>query len=158
MEIKSNEVSGTAEKLVTRVSAFVAIGAVVGALAYVGVQGYRALTDSFVAPIILGPDNDVVIASKLTVSQLESERAKVAAEAEAVADDLLASEEALARLQALKDQVGSAMDWTSGLNAHLEHGGRRELRALARERSVLTGMIDQERLILDYDRLAQDRA
>jgi hypothetical protein len=54
-----------------RIFSLTALAMFVGGIAYVGHLGYRAGTDSFVAPIILSPDSDIVLNSKLQASQVQ---------------------------------------------------------------------------------------
>ena len=61
--------------IATRLLALATLASLIAGVAYVGREGYRALTDSFVAPIILSPDNDLVIQNKVKLSELEVERA-----------------------------------------------------------------------------------
>ncbi len=128
----------------SRFFALAVLAAFSSGLFWVGRQAYLAITDSFVAPIILGPDNDAVIASKLSLSQLEVERAKTASEAESIEAELTAADRAIARLQALSRTVTGALDWTSAVTRRLAAASADDHKTLFAEETVLREMIAQQ--------------
>ena len=84
--------TGTLEALATRLMSLCMLGGVAAMLTYAADSAYTASRDSFVAPAILSPDSDVIIAGKLKLGELLLERSRVAAaiegiEAEVIADD-----------------------------------------------------------------------
>jgi hypothetical protein len=62
-----------------KVFAFEALASLAPGVSYAGHQAYRAATDSFVAPIILSPDSDVVLEGKLQEIRIAAERSHVRA-------------------------------------------------------------------------------
>lgn len=127
-----------------RLFAFTALAALVTSVGYVGQQGYLAATDSFVAPIILSPDNDQVLATKLHGSQLAVERARTASEAEAVDEALAAGQKALARLKAIQRAPETSMAWTSGRSTRQVSVGITDQRMLAQQHIILADMADKQ--------------
>lgn len=131
----------------TRLFAFGALTAFVATVGYVGREGYRAATDAFVAPIILSPDNDLVLANKLKASELQVERAKTAAQIEALDMDVKSAGRATARLKELHEATSASLAWTEGLTARQASAGASELRILNQQKSALVDLLGkQERL------------
>jgi hypothetical protein len=143
METSDNK-QPTRSSVRTRLIALGTLLGFVSAVGYASHQGYRAATDSFVAPIILSPDSDIVLASKLKISELAIERTKTMAEAEAIDADLAACDAAIAKLGTLRASAANALAWTSSVTAEQARAGRAESAVLARQRAVLTEMIAKQ--------------
>ncbi|MDP9034999.1 MAG: hypothetical protein M3O50_09335 [Myxococcota bacterium] len=134
----------------TRVMAFTALTLFVSGVGYGAREVYRAATDSFVAPIILSPDNDMVLASKVKMSELNVERARTVADSEAIDADLAAGEKALVRLDELKRSGQHALAWTIDISARQASAGAVDLRKLAEQKQMLGEMLaKQEALASD---------
>lgn len=133
-----------------RIFAFAALASLAAGLAYVGQQSYQAMTDSFVAPIILSPDSDIVIQGKIHASQLATERAHTAADLEAIKEALKEGESAIARLKSLQHSPQSANAYTNDVNGRVVAASAAEEKMLKDQRAVLAEMAaKQERLIAD---------
>lgn len=128
----------------TRLFALTALVGFVGGLAYAGHQGYRAATDSFVAPAILSPDNDLVLAGKWKMSELEVERARAAAALEALDADVTACDEAVARLAPLRTSAHEAVAWTARSTAQQVTAARAELAVLSKQQRQLGELIGRQ--------------
>src|SRR5262249_9500434 len=111
----------------------------------VGQLGYRAATDSFVAPAILSPDSDAVLASKLKARELEVERARARAELEGIEADLAAADKALRQLAELKENSANALHWTSNDSARKANAARNSLGRLGEQNQLLANMIREQR-------------
>lgn len=132
--------------LKTRLFALTALMSLSGGVGYVSREGYHAATDSFVAPIILSPDNDLVLQNKMKLSELAVERARIVAQIEATAADLSACDKGLARLQALHDNAGNALAWTTSMSQQAAYAAAVESRALREQEKVISQMLaDQKR-------------
>ncbi len=129
----------------TRVMSLLALVAVVAALASLGHTAYRAITDSFVAPMILSPDNDVVVQNKVKVGELEMDRARAVGEAEGIEADLASAEKGIARLTELETMATQSLTWTRNINAHQASAGSADLGALSSQRAVLAAMIAKQK-------------
>jgi len=124
--------------------------AMISGCGWVGHQSYRALMDSFVAPIILSPDNDLVLASKVKLSELQVERSRTQVEGEAIDGDLVAGAKAVERLKNLSVTAASALDWMSNLNAKQVSAGTFDIKTLDRQNGVLAEMLaKQDKLTSD---------
>jgi hypothetical protein len=124
----------------TRVLAAIALTGLLSSLGYAGFTAYHAINDSFVAPIILSPDNDLVIQSKLSLSRLQAERRTIDAridENEAAAD---AAEASVARLEDFQRSASRALDWSMELTAKQESLGERDLQRIAEQEALVDGM------------------
>lgn len=128
----------------TRLFSLTALCGVIGAIGYIGNTVYRVSTDGFVAPVILSPDSDMVIQSKLSLAQLLAERIQVVTKQESIEAELAGGEQAIAELKALRVGAMKAMDWTSTLSAQQANAGSRDLTALDGQRAVLSTMMAEE--------------
>jgi hypothetical protein len=136
----TSDIVEAAPRTRTRVLAGLALAGLLGGLGYVGVTAYHAINDSFVAPIILSPDNDLVIQSKLSLSRLEAERRTIEArieENEAGADAAQASVE---RLEDFQGSAARALDWSMEVTAKQERLGERDLQRIAEQEALVDGM------------------
>jgi hypothetical protein len=129
----------------TRVFAFVTLFGLGFAFCYAGIVAYQAMRDSFVAPIILSPDSDVILANKLKLGELEVERARSVAEREGLDADLSAADAALERLRGLRATASSGVAWTSQITSQKATASGAELKTLAEQRRVLGAMLEQQK-------------
>lgn len=112
--------------------------------AYLAMTAYQAVVDSFVAPAILSPDSDAVMAAKLKWSELTVERARAQAELEGIQADLTAGEKTIRSLQDLHHHAEGAAHWTSEVTFQKSESNASELKALADQRKVLQSMLDAQ--------------
>lgn len=136
----------------TRLMAFTVLGAVVSAAGFLGQQGYRAATDSFVAPAILSPDNDLVMAAKVKISELYVERARVVGEVEGIDADLLAAENAVTRLESLLATAARGVAWTKSTTGQQVASASRDLGTLAQQKEMLDQMVEKQRALVSEAR------
>jgi len=129
----------------TRILAFASLCGVVAGFGLVGRAVYAAARDSFVAPIILSPDSDVVIANKLKMSELDVERTRAAAEIEGIDADLSAAKTAIARLEEIRKSAANSLGWTSSLTAQRAQATGEQLKTLSDQRDLIEGMLDKQR-------------
>lgn len=128
----------------TRLSSVVMLCAALTAIGWVVTTVYRIATDSFVAPIRLSPDSDMVIQSKLSMSQLLAERARITAKRDAIDAEVEGASEALAQLETLRASAANALEWTSTVTTRQAVASAEDHRALLRQRALLTQMIADE--------------
>ena len=72
----------------TRIISTVALCGTVCGLGYVAETVYHIATDSFVVPVVLSPDSDLVIQSKLSRATLLSERMRITLQREQIEAEL----------------------------------------------------------------------
>ncbi len=127
-----------------RLFAFGALGALVSAIAYAGHTTYEVATDSFVAPIILTPGNELVVQSKVKLGELSVEHARTRAEAEGIDADIAADEKAVTRLTYLRATAEKGLAWTSGVTGRQFDTGGQDLRTLANQNTLLLEMVKKQ--------------
>lgn len=136
-----------------RLSSFVMLSALVVALGYGARSAYRISTDSFVAPITLSPDSDMVIASKLRLGEVYAQRAKMFAERERIDAELVANRNAVERLEELRSVADGALAWTHAVTAETDRVGQSDLRELAqREENVREMYAKQEAFLVEMEK------
>jgi len=131
----------TRSSLTTRIASFAALCGVVGAFGYIANTVYRVATDGFVAPIILSPDSDMVIQSKLSMSQLLAEKLRITSKKEAIEGEIQGADEALAELSALHTATSKALEWSSSITSTQAAAGVQDQRALASQQQTLSKML-----------------
>jgi hypothetical protein len=122
----------SAAGLRTRLLALATLIAFASLVTLVAHEAYRALTDSFVAPIIMSPDSELVLQNKLKTGSLHGERAKAVTERDVLAGEIEAGELASVRLRDL-----------------LQAGGHGARRALEDKRTALEQMARRQRHLLE---------
>ncbi len=133
----------------TRIFSFAALAGVAALVGWAGREGYRAATDSFVAPIILSPESDAVLATKLHASQLEAERVKTASELERIDADLTAGASAIARLEALVTSQRDPRAWFVEVQGQAASASARELAEIGKQKAHLAHMIREQEQIAE---------
>jgi hypothetical protein len=105
---------------------------------------YHLSTDGFVAPIILSPDSDMVIQSKLSMGQLQAEKHRIMSAKEGIDAELEAGEKAIAELKALHAASTRALDYTSEITQQQAAAGSQDRLALVSQRAMFERMIADE--------------
>lgn len=119
--------------------------AIAACMVYGGLTVYEVVHDSFVAPAILSPDSDVVLASRLKLSELEVEAARSEAELEGIEADLSATDKTIQRLRQLQFRVAKADRWTNEITSQKSDAAASELTSLGDQRRLIGEMLDTER-------------
>jgi hypothetical protein len=130
--------------LAPRVFSLAMLAGVSAALTCAVQAGVAAARDAFVAPAILSPDSDLVLANKIKLGELAVERAKASAELQSVDADITADDRAIARLSDLKASLDNSLRFTADLTSGKAAAGAAELKALAEQRDALTAMRDAQ--------------
>jgi hypothetical protein len=129
----------------TRFFAAVALAGFLLTIGYAGSAAYHAINDSFVAPIILSPDNDLVIQSKLSLSRLLAERRAIEARIEENQTAVDAAQQSVARLEDFQGSAARALDWSIELTATQERLGERDLQRIAEQEALVDGMTTHQK-------------
>lgn len=133
--------SATESSLRTRAFSLATLIAFVSGVAFVGHEAYRAFTDAFIAPLVLSPENELVLQNKLRATELYAERAKADLTRTSLALEVEASEQAARRLQEMLARIDPDAST-----------GSEEARALKEERNVLRQMAEQQRGLVEEAR------
>jgi hypothetical protein len=137
----------TTRSLGTRLFAFGALAGFISAVGWAGHQAYRAATDSFVAPIILSPDSDIVLAQKLKLAELAVERARATGQLEAAELDIAATTKGIERLRMLSSSTSNALAWNKALTSQQAAFGAVERKTLAKQEGTLKTLLDQQQKV-----------
>ncbi len=129
----------------TRMLSLGMLGVVVATIGYAGRTAYQAGHDSFVAPTILSPDSDLVIANKLKLNELLVERARVVGAIEGADAEIEADTKGIAELEGLRAKLDQSVQWTSEITSSKVVAGSADLVALTRQRQIMSAMIKEER-------------
>jgi hypothetical protein len=130
-----------------RVFSFVALSGMVGGCGYVGQQAYYVGTDSFVAPALLSPQNDLVLDAKLKLSSLLLEKGRAEQSLNECEEDLKAGEQAVIKLNNLKDFSSKALTWTKNITGQQVISGSSDLKTLAAQRETLNQMLSRQAVL-----------
>ena len=130
-----------------RVFSLAMLCGVTGALGYAAYTAYGATRDGYVAPAILSPDSDVVLASKLKLAEIADERARAAAERDDVDAVIDADDQAIERLGGLQRKLDHAVHWTSEITSAKASTGAATLRSLVQQKQVMEDMLAGQRTL-----------
>lgn len=114
-------------------------------LGFAGHTAYHAMRDCYVAPSILSPSSDIVLASKLKVNDLTVERERASAELQGIEAGIAADEQSIGRLREIRAKQQRAADLTAAISSARASAGAAELRAIKRQRNVIASMLNQQR-------------
>jgi hypothetical protein len=137
----------------TRLFSFVALSALVSSCGYVVEQGYYVAVDSFVAPAILTPNNDLVLDQKLKLQQVLLEKSRVQQLLEESNASLAADEKVIIKLNDLKEYSSNSLVWTKATTGQQVSMGSAGSQALTEQNIQLHSMLArQERLTNDAEK------
>lgn len=122
--------------------------AAVGGLGYLAKNAYHIATDSFVVPVVLSPDSDLVIQSTLSRATLLSERMKITAQKEQNEAELYAAEQAIEQLKHHQASVEKSLEWTTVVTRSQASAETNDLEILRRHRVVLGGMLSAQETVV----------
>lgn len=144
---RSAEGLPASSSLLVRSGAWSVLCGVVVAVSWGSHATWRAMTDSFVAPMSLSPDSAAVSENKVRLTELELERARGVAEAEAATAELSEAEAELAGLVEFKGTLTAAQPWAGELHTAEASAGEAELNNLSNRQWLLSRMIAKQREI-----------
>jgi hypothetical protein len=124
--------------LSTRLLSLATLVAFSSGVLFVCHEAYRALTDAFVAPLVLSPDNELVLQNKLRATELYAERARAEAMRDGLALEVAAGEKAEERLEEMFALVAPGTPEASD-----------DVRALREQREVLERMAREQRALVE---------
>lgn len=133
----------------TRLFSFITLAGIVVGCVYLGQQTYYVVSDSWVAPAILGPDNDLVLEEKLKLSTLLLEKGKAQATLEADNAALEAGDKAVADLDNLKKVASNALTWTQTTTGQQVSMGSADMHTLASQKEEINQMLERQELLVD---------
>jgi hypothetical protein len=135
--------------LTGRALALVALSGVLIGGAFLASTAYRTLTDAWIAPLRLSPDNEKVVALRVQQTKERAERARLESELAGIEAELKTVDLGLERLGALATGHGRALAWT----AHTTDDEMRALRDqavnLEGQKRLLAGLLAEQARLLD---------
>jgi hypothetical protein len=109
---------------------------------------HRALTDAWVAPLQLSPDNERVLELRVRQTQEKADRARLIAELASIDEELQAADVGLQRLGTLVKGYKGALSWSSQTQGRELHDLDDQVRNLESQRQLLSDVLsDHERLL-----------
>jgi hypothetical protein len=142
-----------ASHIITRAASTVLLGALLLGLFKLSVAGYYIATDSFVAPIILSPDSDAVLPSKLNLVRIMAERAALLGRIDQADAAIVAANQGSTKLSELKTFLADALGYTQSVTSHMVSRDTSDLAALAQQRTLIEQRThDQEKRMVDMER------
>lgn len=124
-----------------------ALGALVltlGSLLWLSVAIVRVFTDSWIAPIALGPDNDAVLSMNLELTRQRADIARVRAEMARIDAEIEAVDGGLERLRALRDNGSAMLAYGAEASDAEDAALVRTLADLREERGILDRLITRQ--------------
>ncbi|HET8937246.1 MAG TPA: hypothetical protein VFN67_27580 [Polyangiales bacterium] len=128
-----------------RIFALTMLVLIAGALTYGGYSAFRAFTDSFIAPLTLSPNSEIVLSSKLKLDELGRERAQVAADLQRLDTELKANAQAVRRLRELQGKFQSSVNWMNTMNTHKVRVGNADLNAVNQQGQIAKTMLEEQK-------------
>ncbi|MCA9575483.1 MAG: hypothetical protein H6726_25785 [Sandaracinaceae bacterium] len=96
----------------TRVVSLLSLAGVLGLIAWAGTEVYLAMTDAWIAPLRLSPNDDAVMQARVRLTSQLAERDKLRAEVEFARAQAEVLDEEYARLATLLDAADGALSWS----------------------------------------------
>lgn len=121
----------------TRWFSLVALTALSAGALYVVMGLYDAYRDSFVTPIVLSPDSDLVIPSKLSLTRLITDKSSIEIRLREAASVIEASDAAIEKLNALKALLEQSLTWSGWVNEQSFSTSSTDLETLSAQENLL---------------------
>jgi hypothetical protein len=129
----------------TRVFALLALTALFAAVGRGVIAAYYAVTDAFVTPIILTPDSDLVLPSKLSLANLLGERQTWEMRGAAASAAMEVADRGIAKLTQLRDATAKALAWSDMVSSTMQGSTEKDLSALEQQKQLLEQHLADQR-------------
>ncbi len=129
-EVRDGDLEGAKTSWTSRLLAFLSLLGVASGTAFVANLAHSALSDAWVAPLRLSPDNERVVDLRVQQTKEKADRTRLSAEIVGMDEELQAVDVSLKRMQSLSVDYRGALAW----NAEAEG---KEMRDLAEQSSAL---------------------
>ncbi len=140
----------------SRLVSIVALCATVWGVGYLAKNAYHVATDSFVVPVVLSPDSDLVIQSTLSRATLLSERMKITLQREQLEAEVYAAEQAVTQLKELQGSVEKSLEWTAAMASTQAGSDAKELAMRRQEHLALTSVLVAQEAVVARVKKALD--
>lgn len=135
-----------------RILAFLALSALAAGVAHLAVDGYRALTDAWMAPITLSPDNDAVVQINIRLNEQLVQQAKLKSDVERITADIKGVDDAVIRLEAVQKQGHEALKWAAVSTRQQLVSSSAALRSIDAQQRLLNDMIARQTKLVEQTR------
>lgn len=140
-----------------RVVAAVALAALTAAVGGIGNVAYRAATDSFVAPVVLTPASEPVVAGRLKLDELRVDRIRAKADLEETDAEIAALERTIDKLDELRRRASDSLEWTASTSNRQIAAGYAEQRALAQQHKLIAALVERQTAQVEATRANVER-
>lgn len=127
-----------------RVLSLMALLATLYLLVEFAVASYAVMTDAFVAPLILSPDSDLVLPSKLNLARLQAERIGLVGRIEQASANMHAAEQGDHKLVALREEVRQGLAWAESVTSSSLRSGSLDLSRLGQQRQLIRDRVAEQ--------------
>lgn len=139
---------GDGSSSATRIVALFALVSIVLVFGYALGLAHHALTDAWVAPLELSPDNEKIFDLRTRLIKEKADRARLGAELSGIDEELRASDIASERLKSLATRHRDALTWTTRAEGTEVSDLRAEIANLESQQTLLTSLEADERRFL----------
>jgi hypothetical protein len=156
-EILQPDVAGARASWRSRAFAFVCLLAMALGVALGGRVTQRALSDAWIAPLQLSPDNERVVELRIQQTKEKADRARLIAEIAGIDEELTAVDVSLKRLQSLSADYRGALVWSTAAQSKELRDLRQQSSELQSKRQMLSDLLREQEAALtraDGDRAA----
>jgi len=114
---------------------------------------YYAFTDAFVAPLILSPDSDMVLSSKVNLMRLQAERTALVGRIDQASAVIHAAEQGDRKLAELRDAIRQGLEWAESVTSSSVRFGSLDVSRLAEQSRLIQGRVaEQAAFVRDLER------
>jgi hypothetical protein len=152
----SSEAPTKRSLLGSRVVSVAALCATVCGVGYLAKNAYHVATDSFVVPVVLSPDSDLVIQSTLSRATLLSERMKITLQREQLEAEVYAADQAVSELKDLQGSVAKALDWTAVMTSTQAGSDAKEIEMRRLEHAELASVLTAQEAVVARSKKSLD--
>jgi hypothetical protein len=118
---------------------------------------HRALSDAWIAPLQLSPDNERVVELRIQQTKEKADRARLSAEIAGIDEELRAVDVSLKRMQSLAADYRGALAWSTAAQGKELQDLQRQSSELLSKREMLGDLLREQETVLaraDGDRAA----
>lgn len=128
-----------------RALAMLSLGGLVGGVGYAGRLTGEVLTDAWVAPLRLSPDNDRVLELRVQRTKERADRARLVAEMAGIDEQIRGADVGLDRLRRLAEDYAGALRWTTWAQRTEVRDLSEQVSALQSEHDLLLRLSDDQK-------------
>lgn len=123
-----------------------------GIAGWLAVLAVRAFTDSWVAPILLSPDNDNVLQLRLALNYHMAELQRAEAGISSIDEELVAVEAGINRLSELRHSARQTLRWQAGTQGDEQGAVGESIATLNEQRTVIERLLERQQRLTERTR------